>query len=319
MDHFPKALSTWGLLVCLPFFILRTKFPFPFYSWYLRWLHLCSPSLLTMNHVGFLTYMSTVSKPFAPCLGPTMTTVSTTLVLNKMPWSGRAPIPSQRQLDSAPNWDIRVSASTRELGVWVPIIVKKELTNVACVQTSSAIWKAPGNLMGLQLMLWEGLSLPYLLHPTCQSWSGMSPPPWGISGGSRRSETASSPEYSAITFGRSRVRPWVHIHTYLISDVGSRHGQDLFCLRAVSFFSTAAEVTSLLLQGPMPLLLHPMPLSSPDSSSLGRSRLKFQAATWTFYLFWREPVIWLCHLAWSDVRRWGTNTVYSITEQRSLL
>lgn len=72
-------------------------------------------------------------------------TISTTLVLNQMPWPGRAPILSQWELDSAPTWDIWVSASTREFGVWVPIIVKKELTNVAHTQTSGAIWKAPGN------------------------------------------------------------------------------------------------------------------------------------------------------------------------------
>lgn len=166
-----------------------------------------------------LTCPVALGKSFAPCLGSTTTTVSTTLVPNKMPWSARAPVLSQQELDSAPDWDIWVSASMRELGVRVPVVVKKELTN-GSVQLPTCRHPVPferpqGTSLGLQLMLQEGLGLPYLLHHTCQSWSGMSQPPRGVSGGSRHSGTASSPEYSAITFSRSKVRPPVHVHILL--------------------------------------------------------------------------------------------------------
>jgi len=58
MDLFTKALSTPGLLGFPSFFLPRTEFPYLFYSYFLYWLHRCSPSLLTMNHAGFLTYVS---------------------------------------------------------------------------------------------------------------------------------------------------------------------------------------------------------------------------------------------------------------------
>lgn len=221
MDHFPKALSTPGLLVFLSLFVLRTEFPSHFipviYVGYTFAALFFSP-WTTWDFS--LTCPFAVSKSFAPCLGSTTTTISTTLVLSKIPRSGRAPVLSQRELDSAPDWDIWVSASMCESDVRVPATVKKEPTN-GSVQLPTCRYLVPfegprGVSLDLQLMLQEDLGLPYLLHHTCQFWSRMSPLPWGISGGSRHSEATSSPEYSAISFGRSRVRPPVHIPMYLL-------------------------------------------------------------------------------------------------------
>lgn len=119
-------------------------------------------------------------------------------------------------MDSALNWDIWLSASMRELGVQIPIIVKKELTSGSvqlptCRHLVAFEWPQ-GISPGLQMILQKGLGLPYLLH---HSWSRLSQPPWGISGGSRHWDTSSSPQYSAMCFGRSKVRPQVHTHRYL--------------------------------------------------------------------------------------------------------